>query len=74
MAFDGGYRMTSDELLAWEGRIRHAFHKVERKQKRAAGAVSELKGELEAFADALATDQGIDPAARSGGHDKPEEP
>jgi hypothetical protein len=64
MAYNGGLQMTNEELIAWEAKVRHLFHGIERK-------VAKAKEALEEFADLVAADRGIDPAARSGGDDKP---
>lgn len=74
MAYDGVWAMTDEELIAWEEKIRHAFHLVERREKRAADGRRDFKLELEAFADALAASRGIAATQRSGGDKPPEEP
>jgi hypothetical protein len=59
--------MTNAELIEWEKKIRHEFHRIER-------ALAVAKASLESLADELAKDRGIDPSQRSGGDDKPEDP
>lgn len=56
--------MTDEELIAWEEKVRHLFHSIEKK-------VAKAKEALEEYADLVAEDRGIARAQRSGGDDKP---
>lgn len=67
MAFDGSYRMTDADILAFEAKIKLLLRKAEASNRKAGGHLHDLHVELAALRQEVANDRGMDVTIMSGG-------